>query len=705
MHRSVAHLPRTTLRPHYLRQIPSSSSLHPSITSSTYHHSHPTTTTSPFNYYHRIQRANLFSSTTTTSRLRSYHTSSHSSSSSSSSSRKFKTGIAAATLLASGSLFYYGICYAEAENRLSNILPISAFSSSTASGTIAELTDDESRVAMRAKSNEELLLALLVYGLCSVPIFVDMAPHVIHAAEALHLQGPLFWLIKRTVFNHFCGGETPDECAHCMERLAQSGINVILDLSIEADLHLDAKKPPKTQGYYPLQEHRADVTVEMIKECLRTAAKGRELCGDAFAAFAAVKVTAFAPPELLLRLNQVLIQMEQAFDAWQRGDGTIDAEGLEQIVHHVLPPAKSDAQERRRQEILSRIDALDRIEATKLFDLQGKDRDVWWSTNEYHRENTPLTPEELEAYDRMVCRLDQVCRMAHDKYVGIMVDAEQSYFQEAIDHVAMNLQQKYNRRDDREHTPTVYNTYQMYTKAAQKKLERDVERAKRENFGFAAKLVRGAYMVMERKRAAQLGYPSPIHDTLEDTHDSYNNGVRFLLDTLRERQEATGEPLSSTTAPVVFMIASHNRESVMLTIKEMEHHNVLPRSGVVHFGQLYGMQDQLSYTLGKNGYSTYKYLPYGKIDEVMPYLLRRAQENSTMLGGVNKECTLIWQELKDRWAGRGPVVVVHPNAAIAAAAPGGGQAATTVSSDGTSGTASVAEVDVVSSETSSPNTV
>ncbi|KAI8141851.1 FAD-linked oxidoreductase-like protein [Fennellomyces sp. T-0311] len=665
MHRSVAYLPRTTLR--QLRQIPSPPQQLP-------------TYLTPTANYSRIQRAAF------TAGFRQQHQAT---------SRKFKTGIAAATALTAGSLFYYcwtkdpliKVCYAEAiESK--PILPISAFSSSTPAGTITELKDDDGLVALRAKSNEELMVALLVYGLCAVPGLVDLAPYIINAAEALHLQGPLFWLIKRTVFQHFCGGETPDECAHCMERLAQSGINVILDLSIEADLHLDAKKPPKTQGYYPHQEHRADVTVEMIKECLRTAAKGRELCGDAVGAFAAVKVTAFAPPELLLRLNQVLIQMDQAFEAWQRGDGTIDIQGLSQIVQHVLPPARDAEQQKLRQEILSRVGTLDRIEVDKLFDLQGKHRDVWWSTSEIQRENTPLTPEELQAYDRMVNRLDQVCRMAHDKHVGIMVDAEQSYFQEAIDHVAMNLQQKYNRRDDRDHTPTVYNTYQMYTKAAQKKLERDVERSKRENFGFAAKLVRGAYMVMERKRAAQLGYPSPIHDTLEDTHKSYNNGVRFLLDKLREQQEATGEPLSSTTAPVVFMIASHNRESVILTIEEMERHNVLPRSGVVHFGQLYGMQDQLSYTLGKNGYSIYKYLPYGKIDEVMPYLLRRAQENSTVLGGVSKECALIWQEVKARMSGKG--VVVRPKAIATSQ--------TTVSADPAAGN----EVDVT---TESANTV
>lgn len=97
------------------------------------------------------------------------------------------------------------------------------------------------------------------------------------------------------------------------------------------------------------------------------------------------------------------------------------------------------------------------------------------------------------------------------------------------------------------------------------------------------------------------------------------------------------------------MVASHNRDSIILTVQEMQKHQVSPSSGVVQFGQLYGMQDQISYALGKNGYPIFKYLPYGKIEEVMPYLLRRAQENSSMMGGASKECRLIWLELKQRW--------------------------------------------------------
>lgn len=193
----------------------------------------------------------------------------------------------------------------------------------------------------------------------------------------------------------------------------------------------------------------------------------------------------------------------------------------------------------------------------------------------------------------------------------------------------------------------------MYTKSSRGRLELDVELAKRENFTFAAKLVRGAYMVSERKRAEEMGYVSPIHETLEDTHASYNGGVKFLLNKLGEYQQATGESVTSTTSPIIFMVASHNRDSVITTIEEMEHHGIKARSGIVHFGQLFGMQDQLSYTLGRNGYSIYKYLPYGMIDEVIPYLLRRAQENSSVLGGVAVERQLMWGELKGRLTGTG----------------------------------------------------
>lgn len=199
---------------------------------------------------------------------------------------------------------------------------------------------------------------------------------------------------------------------------------------------------------------------------------------------------------------------------------------------------------------------------------------------------------------------------------------------------------------------------QMYTKSSRERLELDVALSKRENFVFAAKLVRGAYMISERKRARELNYPSLIHDSLKDTHDSYNGGIRFLLNELH--QQTLEKPLSVTNSPIVFMVASHNRESVMLTIEEMERNQISPHSGVVLFGQLFSMKDQISYTLARHGYATYKYLPYGLVDEVIPYLLRRAQENSAVLCSVSQERRLIWNELKRRMFGRTSITTEKP---------------------------------------------
>ncbi|OBZ86269.1 Proline dehydrogenase 1, mitochondrial [Choanephora cucurbitarum] len=567
----------------------------------------------------------------------------------------FKT-ISASVLLTSA-VYMYSQGVAQAEAAVAH----AAVTGTTPSITLSELHDKSNRIAVEAKSTEELAMALFVYRLCAMSWLVDAAPHLIALAERLHLEAPVYWFVKQTFFRHFCGGETPEECVSSMDRLAQSGINCILDLSIEADLHMDASPVQDGQSKYFRDEQQADIVTKMIKTSIETAAQG---CKEN--SMVAVKVTAFSPPELLLRLNQAMAALDTQFLAVQK-NGHIDAQGVRHVIEKVVPPAESEEQAKQRESILTHLESkqatLDVIEFRKLFNLQGPGRDVWWKTANQDAKATFLTAEDLEAYDRMIGRLEEVASLAQSLKVGVMVDAEQSYFQDAIDHVAVNLQRKYNQRhQNHQQQPTIYNTYQMYTKSARGRLELDVELSKRENFTFAAKLVRGAYMVSERKRAEEMGYMSPICDTLEDTHASYNGGVKFLLNQLKEHQEATGETVTITNSPIVFMVASHNRDSVMLTIEEMEKSNVLPRSGVVQFGQLFGMQDQISYTLGRHGYAIYKYLPYGMINEVIPYLLRRAQENSSVLGGVAVERQLMWQEVKDRLTGR--ETAVSPDVSI-----------------------------------------
>ncbi|KAI8141586.1 FAD-linked oxidoreductase-like protein [Fennellomyces sp. T-0311] len=574
-------------------------------------------------------------------------------------SRPFKT-ISASIALTSASLMYF---YANKDNvahaESSMPPPISAFSTASPSSVLAELLDENNRSFLQAKSTEELLLAMFVYKMCTFPWLVDAAPKLISLAESLHMEKVAYWFVRSSFFEYFCGGETAEECIRVMDKLMRSGINSILDLSVEADENV--------QQDFASQEKVCDFNMKMMKVAIETAGQGQQASSST--PLVAVKVTGLTPPELLLRLNQAITALDKAFHEHQH-EGKVSVDSLRKIADQIFPPAEEE-QRRERDALLSKLDhSVDFIEYTNLFNVNSPIRDTWYSHGNL------LTQDDLAAYDRMMGRLDEICSLAKNIKAGIMIDAEQTYFQEAIDHVAVNMEAKYNRRDG-EQAPTVYNTYQMYTKASLRKLQIDVERAHRENFAFAAKLVRGAYMVSERKRALEMGYPSPIHDTIEDTHASYNGGVRFLLSKLHEHQEATGEPLAGATAPIVFMVASHNRESVILTIQEMEKHGVLPRSGVVHFGQLYGMQDQISYALGKNGYSIYKYLPYGLIQDVVPYLIRRAQENSSVLGGVTKERQLILQEFKDRVTGKAakpviqsaPAVVVTPAAAVAESAP------------------------------------
>lgn len=391
-----------------------------------------------------------------------FHSGGQANSSNKNKSIRIKTISSVTTVSIAASYYYYSSENNESENLVEiKSAPISAFSSSTSTGTISQLLDDNNRSAIQAKSTSELLLGVFVYKLCTYPWIVDAAPHIIKLAEMLHLQTPVYWFIKNTFFSQFCGGETAEECVATMTRLSQSGINCILDLSVEADLHMEEVKHVKETKYWR-QEQKADVILEMIKDCLKTAAKGQHEEYATSGAFAAVKVTAFSPPELLLRVNQVMLYLDQAFEMYQT-DGRVGSACLDHVVRQICPAPQSNLQQLKRSQILSDLQekqgTLDYVEFSKLFNLKGVGREIWWETEDSRTEKEVfLTCEDLQAYDRMVDRLEQICQLAYDVRVGIMVDAEQSYFQEAIDHVAMNLQEKYNRRDDTDHSPTVYNT-------------------------------------------------------------------------------------------------------------------------------------------------------------------------------------------------------------------------------------------------------
>ena len=244
--------------------------------------------------------------------------------------------------------------------------------------------------------------------------------------------------------------------------------------------------------------------------------------------------------------------------------------------------------------------------------------------------------EEIELIESMYQRAHALAETATSTGTRLLIDAEQTRFQPAIDNLVLDLQQKYNsvEKSDR---PIIYNTYQCYLKDALERLRTDVDRARRFNYHFGAKLVRGAYMESEKLLASVADLPIPIHDSIEETHACYNEAVDFLL-----RHSVQSDQL------IELMCATHNQTSIEKAIAAMEKYGVDKTNSTICFGQLYGMSDHLSFNLGRMGYRAYKYVPYGEVHEVIPYLLRRARENSSVVGGAAAELSMIKSELKRR---------------------------------------------------------
>jgi len=250
-----------------------------------------------------------------------------------------------------------------------------------------------------------------------------------------------------------------------------------------------------------------------------------------------------------------------------------------------------------------------------------------------------LDDEEVQLYRNLIGRVFKILDLAEELQVRVMVDAEWVDIQPAIDHIVLFLQRKYNAGE----RPIVFQTYQTYLKGMHNSVLRDLERAKQENYHFGAKVVRGAYMVSEREKARQRGLESPICDTYDATEANYHASINSILE-----HNAGSSSFKGSESESEIVIASHNQESIEFTVRRMEELGKGP--GRVYFGQLMGMADHLTFTLARNGYKAYKYVPYGPIDEVVPYLIRRTQENSAILGspGVQEERGMVRKELRRR---------------------------------------------------------
>nr|ANS11602.1 proline dehydrogenase 2-like MW protein [Saccoglossus kowalevskii] len=243
-----------------------------------------------------------------------------------------------------------------------------------------------------------------------------------------------------------------------------------------------------------------------------------------------------------------------------------------------------------------------------------------------------LTDTEFEHLNNTLHRLDRLAQYAVDNNTTLQIDAEYINLNMGITLLCLALMYKYNQTK-----PLIWNTYQTYLKAAHSNICRDIAMAEKLGFTFGVKLVRGAYNDTERLRSKEMGYEDPINQDYEATNIMYNKSLTMMLNLIKTHDRKYS-----------MIVATHNEESLTLAVNKMTELGIDKTDGTVCFGQLLGMCDQVSYALGQSGYLAYKSLPVGTVDQVMPYLSRRASENRAVLAGAKRERELLWRELKRR---------------------------------------------------------
>lgn len=235
---------------------------------------------------------------------------------------------------------------------------------------------------------------------------------------------------------------------------------------------------------------------------------------------------------------------------------------------------------------------------------------------------------EINEWDRVRERMYAICEVAAEKNIGVLVDAEESWIQDPIDRLTMEMMEIFNKEK-----VIVYNTIQLYRHDRFHFLKLSHQIAQQQGFMLGVKLVRGAYMEKERTRAADRGYASPIQPDKESTDRDYNEAIKYCIEHLDK---------------IAIIIASHNEASNLYTVDLLNEKGLSHKHPHIHFSQLYGMSDNITFNLAKDGLSVSKYLPFGPIRDVIPYLMRRAQENSSVSGQTGRELGLITKELARR---------------------------------------------------------
>ena len=383
---------------------------------------------------------------------------------------------------------------------------------------------NNTEIAFQYRNNKELKRARFLFSSMGSPGLVKIGMKLTNLAINWNL--PVKGLIKHTLFDQFCGGETMDEAAKTAAVIAKYGVSTILDYGVEGKE----------------SEEDFDKAVPEFIKAIKYASQNKNI------PFISMKITGFAHFALLEKLHAGAQLNEQEDAAWKR------------------------------------------------------------------------------VYER----IDNICKAAADNKIMVLVDAEESWIQQPVDDLTDAMMARYNEKN-----VVVFNTFQMYRHDRLIFLKQSYEFAKKNNFLLGAKLVRGAYMEKERNRAAEKGYPSPIQPDKQSTDKDYDEGVQYCLEHLDG---------------LALFVGTHNEASCLKTVKYMQDHKIQATTDRVYFSQLYGMSDNISFNLAHEGYHVAKYLPYGPVKDVLPYLMRRAQENTSVAGQTGRELLLIDKEVKRRAA-------------------------------------------------------
>lgn len=239
-----------------------------------------------------------------------------------------------------------------------------------------------------------------------------------------------------------------------------------------------------------------------------------------------------------------------------------------------------------------------------------------------------LSADEQAEWNKVRARFETICKTAHDQDVALLIDAEESWMQDAADDLVEEMMVKYNKDK-----AIVFNTLQMYRWDRLNYLKALHERAKAQGFHIGMKIVRGAYMEKEHKRAEERGYPTPICPSKQATDENYNAAIDYMMKHIDVMSIFAG---------------THNEESSYKLMQMLSENGIAKNDSRIWFGQLYGMSDNISYNLADHGYNVAKYLPFGPVRDVMPYLIRRAEENTSVAGQTSRELNLLKTERERR---------------------------------------------------------